>query len=196
MRLILIRHGETAWNASQRYQGQTDIPLNESGREQARRLADYLAKNEALQAVYCSDLSRAIETAQILAREADIEPIPDKRLREFCFGLWEGLTFNEIWESYREDFENWFNNFEEFCVPEGESFSDLSARSLEAIEEIKAKHSDTVAVVTHGGVIKAVLCNLKHSPDPWRDTVPPGSITIVDFFPEHTEIRCVGLTVQ
>lgn len=195
MRLILIRHGETPWNASQRYQGQTDIPLNDCGREQAARLADYLLENEALQAIYCSDLSRAAATADIVARPFNIRPIPDTRLREFCFGIWEGLTFNEIWEGCREDFEKWFNNFEEFCIPQGESFTDLSERSLQAIKDIEARHSGTVAVVTHGGVIKAVLCSLQHSTDPWQDTVPPGSLTIIELSPQHSEIHAVGLTV-
>lgn len=195
MRLILIRHGETHWNASQRYQGQTDIPLNHTGREQAARLAEYLHKNEPLEAVYCSDLVRAAETADLLARAYDLKPTPDRRLREFCFGIWEGLTFNDIWENYREDFEKWFTKFEEFCVPGGESFSELSERSLEALEEIGLNHSGTVAVVTHGGVIKAVLCRLQHSPDPWQDSVPPGSLTIVELSPEHTDILCVGMTV-
>lgn len=195
MKLILIRHGETAWNACQRYQGQTDIPLNENGRVQAARLAEYLLEHEPIEAIYCSDLVRAHETADLLARAYNLTPTADKRLREFCFGVWEGLTFNEIWEAYREDFEKWFTNFEEFCVPGGESFTDLALRSLEAIGEISLNHAGAVAVVTHGGVIKAVLCRLQHSPDPWQDSVPPGSLTIIEMSPEHTQIVGVGLTV-
>lgn len=195
MKLILIRHGQTQWNASQRYQGHTDIPLNDTGRQQALRLADYLVKDEAVEAVYCSDLSRARETAEIIGRAFKLQPHPDHRLREFCFGKWEGLTFTQVYAAYRSEFEQWFNNLEEFRVPGGESFSDLASRSLEAIEEIKKKHAGTAVVVTHGGVIKAMLRRIRANSDPWQETVPPGSLTRIDFLNERIEIPHIGLAV-
>jgi len=195
MQLILIRHGQTQWNASKKYQGHTDIPLNDTGRQQARRLAEYLRQVETIEAVYSSDLLRARETAEMVGQAFNLQPLIDQRLREFCFGKWEGLTFNQVYSTYRAEFEQWFNNLEEFCVPGGESFSDVANRSLEAIADIKKRHTGTVVVVTHGGVIKAVLSRIQPNADPWQDTVPPGSLTKISFFKDSIEIPHIGMVV-
>lgn len=195
MKIILIRHGETHWNAIQKYQGHTDIPLNERGRQQAARLAAYLKAAEQVEAVYCSDLLRARETALIVARPFQIEPVSDRRLREFHFGKWEGLTFNQVYAGYRYEFEQWFNNPEDFRVPEGESFSDLARRSLQAIEDVSRKHAGTTLIVTHGGVIKVMLCQLQSISNPWQETVPPGSLTEINVIDGRMQIQHFGVVV-
>lgn len=195
MKIILIRHGETRWNAIQKYQGHTDIPLNEKGRQQATRLADYLKVTEKIEAVYCSDLVRARETAAIVAGPFQIKPISDSRLREFDFGKWEGLTFNQVYDDYREDFEQWFNNPHHFRVPGGESFADLAGRSLAAIKDIGSKHYGTTVIVTHGGVIKVVLCQLQFITNPWQETVPLGSLTEINLVGGDMQLQHFGLEV-
>jgi alpha-ribazole phosphatase len=195
MKLILIRHGETRWNAIQKYQGHTDIPLNDRGRQQAARLAEHLKATEQVEAVYCSDLLRAHETAAIVARPFQIEPVSDSRLREFHFGNWEGLTFNQVYASYREEFEQWFNNPEDFRVPGGESFSDLARRSLEAIEDVCKKHAGTTLIITHGGVIKVMLCQLQSISNPWQETVPPGSLTEINLVAGRMQLQHFGVVV-
>jgi broad specificity phosphatase PhoE len=97
MKFLLIRHGQTDWNLAQRFQGQSDIPLNEVGKKQAMALADRLT-NESINIVYSSDLQRAIETSKIIMQMSDCKPDlhPDQRLREVNFGDWEGLTYDEI----------------------------------------------------------------------------------------------------
>lgn len=177
MKLFLVRHGQTQWNASQRYQGHTDVPLNDVGRQQARSVADYLYANEPVEAVYCSDLQRARETASIIASRYGLVPIPDPRLREFCFGVWEGLTFSEIYARYREDYDQWYNNPHHFTVPGGECFQHVVERSHQAVHEIISRHQDSTLIVTHGGVIKAILLQIEAISTPWQDAAAPGSLT-------------------
>ena len=94
LRLILVRHGETEWNAQRRYQGHSDVPLSALGRRQAARAAERLAALK-IDAVYTSDLGRALETAEIIAEQRGLEVCAEPRLRELNFGVFEGLTFDE-----------------------------------------------------------------------------------------------------
>lgn len=171
MRIIMLRHGQTEWNALQRYQGQTDIPLNDTGREQAYQAALLLKEQEAVQAIYCSDLLRASETAQIIGESLGIEPISDARLRELSFGVWEGLTFTEVYEKYPQEFDDWFRATPTYIVPGGESFHRLNERVIEAIAKIKQAGHQTVLLVTHGGVIKAMLSLADEGADLWENAI-------------------------
>ena len=193
MKMILVRHGQTAWNAQQKYQGHTDIPLDTTGRQQAARVADYLCGRESIAALYSSDLSRARETAEIIGRRIDFPVKVDRRLRELNFGVWEGLTFNEVYRDYPKEFDTWFQHTARFKVPGGESFQDLLHRSLEALNEIAALYSGTVAVATHGGVIMALLYHLNVASDLWQTGVKPGSISYFEFSPGGIQAGEVGL---
>ena len=137
---LLVRHGETDWNAAGRLQGHTDRPLSDYGREQARRLAAQLA-GEALDAIYASDLARARETAEIVGAQLHLPVVLDPDLREKDWGNWEGLTSTE-----RLGVE---------LV--GESTEQHQKRMLGALGRIAAKHpSGRVLVVTHGGSMRRV----------------------------------------
>ena len=152
-RLFVIRHGETAWNVEQRIQGQLDIPLNDTGRWQAARLAQALA-GEGIQAIYSSDLSRAAETAAPLARAAGLKLTTDTYLRERGFGHFEGATFKEIEERWPEDALRWRRREPDFGPGGGERLSDFYARSVAAATRLAARHpGQTVALVAHGGVL-------------------------------------------
>ncbi|HET7566757.1 MAG TPA: histidine phosphatase family protein [Gaiellaceae bacterium] len=138
--LLLVRHGETDWNAEGRLQGHTDTPLNDYGRRQAKQLAEQLA-GEPLDAVYASDLARARETAEILGERLGLTVVLDPGLREKNWGSWEGLTGPE-------------RDTVEF---EGESTEEHRDRILGALRRIAERHPDgRVLVVTHGGSMRRV----------------------------------------
>jgi alpha-ribazole phosphatase len=159
-RLLLVRHGETIWNHTSRYQGHTDIELSETGREQARSLAKRL-KTEKVKAVYSSDLKRAFETASILASPHNLPVKATKELREINFGDWEGLTYQEIMEEYRELASEWYQHPGKIRIPGGETFTDVKERAYNTILEL-ARQNDpgTIIVVAHGGTIRAIICGL------------------------------------
>ena len=139
--LLLVRHGETDWNADGRLQGQTDRPLSDFGRRQARQLADELA-DEELEAIYSSDLSRARETAEIVGERLGLPVVLDPDLREKDWGTWEGLTAVE-------------RDRVEFV---GETTEEHQERILRALRRISRVHAadGRVLVVTHGGSMRRV----------------------------------------
>lgn len=192
MKIILLRHGQTEWNALQKYQGHTDIALNDFGRQQAGRVARFLQENETVEAIYCSDLCRGRETAEIIARQLELPVEVDSRLREICFGYWEGLTFTEVYEQYPREFDDWFNNTSQVKVPGGESFDQLLDRALPALAEIAARHSGTVLIVSHGGLIKAVLNHLQNGNGLWETYLEPASMSFLEWkdgsFVPETEV--------
>ena len=138
--LLLVRHGETDWNAEGKLQGHTDRPLNDYGRRQAEALADRLA-GEDIDAVYASDLSRARETAEILAAKHGLTVVVDPDLREKNWGNWEGLTSDE---RLHVEFE-------------GETSEAHRDRMLTAVERIVERHPEgRIVVVTHGGSLRRI----------------------------------------
>lgn len=152
-RLILIRHGETAWNRATRIQGHTDIPLNSVGLTQAERLAQALV-DEPLAAIYSSDLARARQTAEALARVQGLDVRLDAALRERAFGRFEGLSWDEITQRYPEDAARWRRREADFDVGGGESLAVFSARCRAAVLRIAAAHpGQSIAIVAHGGVL-------------------------------------------
>lgn len=155
-RLIAIRHGETDWNAASRIQGQLDIGLNDAGRWQARRLADVLA-DEALDAVYSSDLARARETAQAVAVNAGLDVRTDVGLRERGFGVFEGLTFAEIEQRFPEPARRWRQRDAGFGPEGGETLTAFYCRAVASVTALAAKHrGQHIAIVAHGGVLDAL----------------------------------------
>jgi alpha-ribazole phosphatase len=157
---LLVRHGETIWNHVSRYQGHTDVELSDTGREQARLLADRL-RSEKIKAVYSSDLKRAYETASILAAPHQLKVQIAEELREINFGVWEGLTFKEISEKYKELAEKWYQSPASVRIPKGETFFEVKERAYNAIMKLlKENDPGTIIVVAHGGTIRAIICGL------------------------------------
>lgn len=151
--LLVIRHGETAWNAEHRIQGHLDIPLSAAGVHQAARLAERLAR-EPVDAVYSSELARAWLTALPFAQRLGLEVRPEPRLRERCFGIFEGLTLDEIATRHPEEFRQWRGRDPGWAMEGGETGQQLIDRVLEALHDIAGRHrGQTVAIVTHGGVL-------------------------------------------
>jgi probable phosphoglycerate mutase len=160
-KLVLIRHGETAWNAEHRIQGRLDVPLSTTGVWQTSRLAQRLA-GEAIDAIFSSDLARAWMTGAPLADARGLNMVPEPRLRERVFGIFEGKTLDEIAAEHPDELAAWRARDVNWRVPGGESGAEFIARVLEALHEIvQAQRGRTVAVVTHGGVLDVVYRNAR-----------------------------------
>jgi probable phosphoglycerate mutase len=157
--LILVRHGETDWNRDGRWQGHADAPLNDRGRDQARTLKDELG-DENVAAVYSSDLSRARETAEIVAAPLGRPVTVDARLREVDVGGWSGLTTAEIQARFPDEVARWRDGDPRHTFDGGESYAAMGDRVVAALEEIAARHPEgEVLVVLHGGPIRALLAH-------------------------------------
>lgn len=152
--VLLARHGETDWNVEGRWQGHTDRPLNERGLRQADALADRLA-SLAIDAVYASDLRRAAETAEPVARRLGLDVTLDRGLREVDVGSWAGLTRDEVAQRFPEGYRRW----REFGAgwEDGETYEQMAARVTAAVRRIAGAHTGgCIVVVSHGGAIRAV----------------------------------------
>jgi probable phosphoglycerate mutase len=154
----VIRHGETDWNLNGRWQGHADVPLNEVGRAQARRLAERLRHSgPRFDAIYSSDLLRAWETAATIAAALDIAPRPVTALREIDVGSWSGRTNVDIMSSDADAYQR-IRSGEDLPRGDGERFLDLYTRVVAAAERLAGEHPGaTLALVTHGGSVRALL---------------------------------------
>jgi len=160
-RLLLIRHGETAWNAEHRIQGRLDVPLSTTGVWQSGRLAERLASEE-INAIVASDLARAWMTGMPLANALGLSMVPEPRLRERVFGIFEGKTLDDIAAEHPEEFAAWRARDVDWRIPGGESGTEFICRVLAAMQEIAEQYAgQTVAVVTHGGVLDVVYRNAR-----------------------------------
>jgi broad specificity phosphatase PhoE len=143
--IVLVRHGETDWNLERRYQGHLDPPLNPAGRAQSEELADLLVA-ERIDAIYSSDLRRAVQTAEIVGARLGLAVVTDAGLREVDLGSWAGLTREEIAKQFGESAKH-----------DGETRGEHRERVVEAVRRIAARHAaGCILVVTHGGSIRAL----------------------------------------
>ncbi|MBU1852990.1 MAG: histidine phosphatase family protein [Candidatus Omnitrophica bacterium] len=186
-RIVLIRHGETDYSLEKRYCGFKDVGLNNKGREQARGLYRRL-RNMRVDRVYSSDSMRALHFAEIAFEGLHIETAPE--LREMNFGVFEGLTHEEIMGRYPEIYARWLSD--PFCasIPEGDTLGDLEKRVRDALAKIISINKDKIAaVVTHAGPIKIIVGNILKTKDIWTIKPDLGSITTVEFKDNKGEIR-------
>ena len=196
MRFILVRHGQTEWNLEHRVQGRTDLPLNAQGIRQAELVAGAL-RNIPADIIYCSSLTRAKETAEVLLREMnrirlsagkpvlpEIIPLPE--LKEVAFGNWEGKTLEEIQVLYPEDYHRWVQN-PAWEIPTGgesrESLRQRTERAFEIIRENTGLSGDSsVVIVAHGAILVYIIAWLLRSDAERREIiVENASITTVDY---------------
>ncbi len=172
MKIILVRHGETEWNRLGRIQGWEDIPLNRNGIRQATQLREML-RNERLDAVYSSDLSRAVKTAEIIAEPHGLKVIPMWGLREAKRGLINGLTYKEVIEQYPEFIKQFSADPYRTRPPEGESLEDAEQRVRQALELIRLENpSRNVLIVSHAlinVIIRAILERTPITADTYRE---------------------------
>ena len=157
MKLYLVRHGQTDMNKEKLYYGWTDCPINDVGRKQAETLHQYF-KNVNCHKVITSDLKRSVETAEIITKGQNVVLEKRQAFRELNFGLWEGKHYKE----YPEAFEQWGKDWKSFCMPEGEAFFTFYERIRKELENViqQTPEDNTVLLVTHNGVMSAMLCVL------------------------------------
>jgi probable phosphoglycerate mutase len=189
VRLCLVRHGETQWNADGRVQGQLDVPLSPIGLAQARAVAAVLGK-ERFDAIYSSDLVRVRQTAEPTCLLLRQEPFLDKRLRERHYGIFQGLTYADAKVKLPGDYDRFRSKDPDYDFQTGESLSQFNERALAFFAFLREKHEgQTVLVFTHGGILEmlyrhatgrgistprdfeipnAALNRLEHGPAGWR----------------------------
>jgi len=188
-RLWLVRHGLTDWNTRQRFCGHHDIPLSAQGRVQALWLAQQLQK-EMISAIYTSDLLRARETAEIIAhqRTPAVQIRVSLAWREIDFGDWEGLTYAEIVEQFKDQL-GFFTDPEHYSPPNGESLLHLQQRVKAGLSAIMHDGDlptrGDVVIVSHGGSLRVLLCSALGIPlqRQWQLLLDPGSLSAIDLLP-------------
>ena len=163
-KIFLIRHGETEWNKIGKLQGISDIKLSPEGLHQAQLLAAHTPFH-AVDAIYSSDLVRALMTAKVLADKFDLPIIEERGLRETSFGDWEGRSLNELAKENPKGFENFFTYPDKFQPPNGETFLQSQARVMNALDEIIADNENkNIIIITHGAVIRLIFCAALYIP--------------------------------
>ena len=183
-RIFLVRHGSTILSAEDRFAGATDVPLSDEGREQARKLAHRLRKEE-IDAIYASPLKRTLETASILAVPHGQEVIVQDGLREISHGHWEERTRAEVEKMFPEEYSKWEEDPFTFAPEGGESGLQVTARALPLLLQIVRSHEGKKAlVVSHKATIRLILSLLLgFDPRAYRDRLDqsPTSLNILDF---------------
>ncbi len=163
-RFLLARHGQTDWNQQGRYQGHADPPLNRTGKAQAVDLASQVASS-SIEAVYSSDLRRAVETARIIASRLHVESRVDRRLREIGLGEWEGMLIGDIMEKYPQEWRMREIDPLNARSPGGETLGELADRVVSfAGETSRLRPNATLLVISHGLAIAALYCLAKAIP--------------------------------
>lgn len=159
----LVRHGQTVWNTLGQTQGHGNSPLTELGMQQAKDLAEAL-KEYPIDIIYCSDLGRAVETAEIIGKELNIEIHPTESLREMGFGVWEGMPLREIEKIYPESFKMWRNEPEKVHIEGGETLDMIKQRQDKLIEELNKKYKNKhILLVSHSVTVRVMLLSFLES---------------------------------
>ena len=155
---MLLRHGRTAYNASGRFQGQVDVPLDEAGRSQAARVAPLIAGHQPV-AIVSSDSSRAVETARPVAELLGQDILLDQNLREIDIGGWSGLTLDQVKEAFPQEHDDWINGSrEQLRRGGGETYDEVGARAFMAVWPLlDGPSTEIVLAVTHGGTARSLI---------------------------------------
>ena len=155
-----IRHGQTIWNESGRYQGTTDVTLSELGYEQAKKTAERF-KDIHLDGIISSTLDRAFQTAKSINQFHQLEIEKNDLLQELHFGEWEGLTYEEIETKWPGMIDEMYHHPENLRLPHGESFTDMQNRAMKMMNDIIGRGDDkTYVIVSHGAAIRTMICGL------------------------------------
>ena len=168
VKFVIIRHGLSQYNKEQRFTGQADIPLDEVGVRQARCAGEYILKNYRIDAVYASDLNRAIETARPVAEVLKLPIHTESDLREIHVGSWQDIKSAEVKERWPEQLKTWREKpgVSRCGNGDGESFQEVRERGFRVMKKIAMENEGkTVLVATHGGILRALCCE-------WQNIAP------------------------
>lgn len=195
-RLLLVRHGESTWNAGRRIQGQLDPPLSDRGLAQGREVAERFVGHR-LEGVYSSDLARAMKTAELIGEAAGVEPIAVPGLREIALGEWEGKTREELIDEYPDLWERWSREPDWDIVPGGEGAAPFARRVGETLELIRERHPHgDVVCVTHAGVIQVAVLDVvgRSSRGVFPFLIENCSLTVIQRSARRTVVTAVNDT--
>lgn len=195
MNIFFVRHGETAWNKARRFQGQSDIPLNDYGRELAVATREGLG-GLLFQAVYSSPLIRAKETAEIITKGQNVPIIEDERIKEIAFGTGEGSYIEEIRSCPDSEMYHFLCNPEQYIPPEGgETLSEMVKRCESFVREVlipAEKECENVLVVAHGALIRGMICYIEKIPfQEFWERKPHKNCAVTIFECKDKELRMV-----
>ncbi|UCC16462.1 MAG: histidine phosphatase family protein [Dehalococcoidales bacterium] len=157
--ILLVRHGETEWNAEEIFRGRADINHNEKGIVQAKMLGEYLV-NSRLEAVYSSPLQRAVRTAERIAKQRSLDIRTEPALVDLDYGEWQGMPVTEVRKIYSKLYLKWEKSPEKVKFPGGESLDDVRNRVVSVVNKIIKKHKGSVVVVSHRVVNKVLICSM------------------------------------
>ncbi len=196
VKLIIVRHGYSASNKAGRFCGQDDAPLDEIGFQQAKEVSQYIKDNYEVSAIYSSDLSRAYDTLKPLSQTICVPIVKEKGLREIDVGYWRGLTVDEAAEKFPETFKLYKENPWKSHFEGGEGYEDVKKRAMDLLYKIREKHDGkTVAIVTHGGVVRAITAELMQASLSEANKIPHAanaSVTVVDWDTEKADFSLMG----
>lgn len=185
MKIYVVRHGQTDWNITGRFQGWADIPLDASGIEHAKNLNHFL-KDIDIDVLYSSDLIRALQTIIPLSVQKSLPIYIDNRFRELSVGEWEGKNWSELSQVYKEFIERSSKNGFTEAIPGGESLKAFQDRIVNGFESMVQQHEGKdIVLVTHGGSIRVLLCYLMNVSLIRRDEFPAenGSVYVLEYDP-------------
>lgn len=181
--IILARHGETEWNATEIFRGRADVALNDTGLKQAQLLGEYLSR-EKIDAVYASPLQRAVKTAEAVAGFHTLDVNIVDNLNDIDCGEWQGLTLREVKEKYEELYQDWLDTPEQVRLPGGESLADVRSRALPFLQDTVMRcGKGKIVLVSHRVVNKVLLCALLGLDNSffWSFKLDTGGITRFNF---------------
>jgi alpha-ribazole phosphatase len=196
-RLYLVRHGELVTSKEWRYVGQMDVELNETGKKQIQNLSSRLS-SEQIEMIFSSDLTRTIESAEIIGNKLEIINEPISELREINLGVWEGLTLEEIEESFPEDLVKRSEDIKDFRIINGESFSDVKERVIPKLKDIiEGNVSKRILVIAHGGVNRIIIADalgldINNIP---RLEQNYACLNIIDYYKSGPVVRLINETL-
>lgn len=187
-KLTLIRHAAIHNTFAHRYIGRRDVHLSSEGQLQALCLAHRLKETKCgIDTLWCSPASRAQQTASPLAEQLQLNYTLQEELQEVDFGRWEGLTFEQICASDPQQIDSWARLDENFCFPSGESHRHFTRRITQTVTDIHNSTANHLAIVSHGGVIRALICHLVGwaNTDIMKFTIKRGGYATLDFYEQQ-----------
>lgn len=193
-RIILVRHGQTEWNRVERFRGRVDVPLNETGFKQAEATGRRVAEKWKPVAVYSSPLSRAVKTAEAIAKHFDLKVQIHPGLADIDYGDWQGLSPEEVGERWAEMLDKWYNAPQLAVIPNGETLAALRERAIKTVNELAERHAgETILLLGHTVINRVILLGVLGLENErfWRIKQEPCAINLFDV--ENGDYTLVSL---